>query len=288
MTSFLPDSTESVRRALAEDIGTGDITTLLTVPEAAQARALMKLKAEGVVAGLPVAAQVFRQVDPALDVALLVEEGTRLEAGQVLLTVEGSARSILTAERVALNFVQRLSGIATMTARFVDLIAGTKARIVDTRKTTPGLRALEKYAVRVGGGFNHRSGLYDAILIKDNHIQVGEGITAAVQAAFAQAPHTMTVTVECDTLEQVEEALNAGADILLLDNMTTAQLTQAVDLVAGQAALEASGGVTEETVAAIARTGVDIISVGALTHSAVALDISLDLTPVYTPSHLRR
>lgn len=200
-----------------------------------------------------------------------------MEPGQTLLTVSGAARSILTGERVALNFVQRLSGIATKTARFVELAAGTKARIVDTRKTTPGLRSLEKYAVRVGGGHNHRFGLYDAVLIKDNHIAASGGITQAVSRAFALAPHTMTVTVECDTLAQVQEAVEAGADIILLDNMSIVQLEQAIEIIAGQTATEASGGVNEDTVAAIALTGVDIISVGALTHSAPALDISLDL-----------
>ncbi|HLK59117.1 MAG TPA: carboxylating nicotinate-nucleotide diphosphorylase [Chthonomonadaceae bacterium] len=277
MSTTLPDIADIVRRALAEDIGTGDITTLVTVPPDAEAQATLVAKADGVIAGLPVAMQVFSQVDPALIVVANVVEGETVTAGKPLMTIKGAAQSILTAERTALNFVQRLSGIATKTARLVTLAAGTKARIVDTRKTTPGLRVLERYAVRTGGGYNHRFGLYDAVLIKDNHIQAGGGITATVQAAFAQAPHTMTVTVECDTLEQVEEAVAAGADIILLDNMSTAQLELAVEMVAGQAALEASGGVTEETVAAIARTGVDIISVGALTHSAPALDISLEL-----------
>ena len=277
MATFLPDVLDTVRHALAEDIGTGDMTTLLTVPEGAVAMGSLLAKQAGVVAGLPVAAQVFAQVDPALAIEFTAEEGQYVEAGETLMAVRGSARSILTAERVALNFLQRLSGIATKTARFVALVEGSKARIVDTRKTTPGLRALEKYAVRVGGGFNHRFGLYDAILIKDNHIQAAGGITPAVQAAYAQAPHTMTVTVECDTLAQVEEAIAAGVDIVLLDNMSLDMLRQAVELLDGQAAAEASGGVNEETVTAIAQTGVDIISVGALTHSAVALDISLDL-----------
>jgi nicotinate-nucleotide pyrophosphorylase (carboxylating) len=277
MPTFLPDIIDIVRRALAEDIGTGDMTTLLTVPESAVAMGSLLAKQAGVVAGLPVAAQVFAQVDPALAIEFTAEEGQYVEAGETLMAVRGSARSILTAERVALNFLQRLSGIATKTARFVALVEGNKARIVDTRKTTPGLRALEKYAVRVGGGFNHRFGLYDAILIKDNHIQAAGGITPAVQAAYAQAPHTMTVTVECDTLAQVEEAVAAGVDIVLLDNMSLAMLREAVELLDGQAAAEASGGVNEETVTAIAQTGVDIISVGALTHSAIALDISLDL-----------
>ena len=277
MATYLPDIIDTVRHALAEDIGTGDLTTLLTVPEGAVAMGSLLAKQAGVVAGLPVAAQVFLQVDPALAIEFTAEEGQYVEAGETLMAVRGSARSILTAERVALNFLQRLSGIATKTARFVALVEGNKARIVDTRKTTPGLRALEKYAVRVGGGFNHRFGLYDAILIKDNHIQAAGGITPAVQAAYAQAPHTMTVTVECDTLAQVEEAIAAGVDIVLLDNMSLDMLRQAVEMLDGQAAAEASGGVNEETVTAIAQTGVDIISVGALTHSAVALDISLDL-----------
>jgi len=280
MATFLPDIIDIVRQALAEDIGTGDMTTLLTVPEGAVAMGSLLAKQAGVVAGLPVAAQVFAQVDPSLAIEFTAEEGQYVEAGETLMAVRGSARSILTAERVALNFLQRLSGIATKTARFVALVEGNKARIVDTRKTTPGLRALEKYAVRVGGGFNHRFGLYDAILIKDNHIQAAGGITPAVEAAYAQAPHTMTVTVECDTLDQVEEAIAAGADIVLLDNMSLDMLRQAVELLDGQAAAEASGGVNEETVTAIAQTGVDIISVGALTHSPIALDISLDLIPL--------
>ncbi len=277
MATYLPESAAIVRAALAEDVGTGDLTTLLTVPENTLAMGSLIAKQSGIVAGLPVAEQVFLQVDPGLEVLTVAEEGDYVEAGETLMSARGSARSILTAERVALNFVQRLSGIATKTARFVALVEGTKARIVDTRKTTPGLRALEKYAVRVGGGFNHRFGLYDAILIKDNHIQAAGGIGPAVLAAYAQAPHTMTVTVECDTLEQVGEAIEAGADIVLLDNMSLEMLRQAVEMLDGQAAAEASGGVNEETVTAIAQTGVDIISVGALTHSATALDISLNL-----------
>lgn len=274
---MLHNLAETVRLALAEDIGTGDMTTLFTVPPEVQAQAVLMAKQAGVIAGLWVVAEVYRQVNPAVKIQWDVEEGENVEAGQRLGTLRGPAQSILTGERVALNFLQRLSGIATKTARYVALAEGTKARIVDTRKTTPGLRALEKQAVRLGGGYNHRFGLYDAILIKDNHIQAGGGITATVQAAFAQAPHTMTVTVECETLEQVEEAVAAGADIVLLDNMTPEMLAAAVDQVDGQAAVEASGGVTEETVTAIALAGVDIISVGALTHSAPALDISLDV-----------
>ncbi len=277
MSYFPPDCEETVRAALREDIGTGDVTTLFTVPADAQAQARMIAKAPGIIAGLPVVEAVLRQVDPTLRGVRSVEEGARVLAGETVFTIEGAAQSILTAERVALNFAQRLSGIATKTARFVELVIGTRARIVDTRKTTPGLRALEKYAVRVGGGYNHRFGLYDAILIKDNHIAASGGIAQAVQNAYASAPHTMTVTVECDTLAQVQEALEAEADILLLDNMSLEQLRQAIELIGEQAATEASGGVNEDTVAAIAQTGVDIISVGALTHSAVALDISLEV-----------
>ncbi len=275
--SVLPDIHETVKRALAEDIGTGDYTTQYTIPEDAVATARMVSRSSGVVAGIQVAVQVFLQVDPSLTIDSSVVDGEYISAEDILLTVSGSARSILTAERVALNFVQRLSGIATKTARLVRLVEGTKARIVDTRKTTPGLRALEKYAVRAGGGYNHRFGLYDAIMIKDNHIAIAGGIASAVQAAYSQAPHTMTVTVECDTLTQVRDAVEAGADIVLLDNMSVSDLESAVDIVAGQAATEASGGVNEETVAAIAQTGVDVISVGALTHSAASLDIALDI-----------
>jgi nicotinate-nucleotide pyrophosphorylase (carboxylating) len=253
------------------------VTTRLTVPEETQARAVMRAKASGVVAGLHVVEEVYRQIGPALELSFAVEDGDLVQPGDRLCEIEGPAQGILIGERVALNFLQRLSGIATLTARFVAKVEGTRARVVDTRKTTPGLRSLEKYAVRVGGGYNHRFGLYDAVLIKDNHIRASGGITTAVQRALAQAPHTMTVTVECATQAQVEEALAAGADIILLDNMTPEQLAAAVELVGGQVATEASGGITEETVSAVAQTGVDIISVGALTHSAPALDISLDI-----------
>ena len=217
-------------------------------------------------------------MDPSLSVEVNAVDGQVLSAGDTLLTVTGSARAILTAERTALNFVQRLSGIASKTAYFVKLAEGSSARIVDTRKTTPGLRALEKYAVRCGGGFNHRFGLYDAVMIKDNHIAAAGSITEAVKSAYSQAPHTMTVTVECDTLEQVEEAIAAGADIVMLDNMSIADMQRAVEIADGQAAIEASGGVNEKTVADIAAVGVDIISVGAITHSSVAMDIGLDIT----------
>jgi nicotinate-nucleotide pyrophosphorylase (carboxylating) len=277
MNLLLPELAEIVQRALREDIGHGDVTSLLTVLESAQARAEMVVKTEGVVAGLPVAAEVFSQVDPRLQLTFHKQDGDSVTSGEVLCEIAGSARSILTAERVALNFVQRLSGIATKTARMVALVKGTNARIVDTRKTTPGLRALEKYAVRMGGGFNHRFGLYDAVMIKDNHIQAAGGILPAVKRAYALAPHTTTVTVECDTLEQVNEALAAGVDIILLDNMSLEQLREAVERIGDQAAIEVSGGITEVTVAEIAAIGVNVLSVGALTHSAPALDVSLNL-----------
>ena len=265
-----------LRQALAEDIGAGDLTTLLTVPEFKTARAEMLAKAEGIVAGLPIAEHAFKLIEPSVVWAAHVKDGERVRAGTVLATITGPARGLLTAERVALNFVQRLSGIATLTMRFVVSVAGTEARIVDTRKTTPGLRYLEKYAVRCGGGSNHRIGLFDAVLIKDNHLLAGGGIGTTVWRARELAPHTTKIEVECKTLAQVDEAVAAGADIILLDNMDTEMLRQAVRKVAGRALTEASGGVNLKTVALIAKTGVDLISVGALTHSAPALDISLD------------
>jgi nicotinate-nucleotide pyrophosphorylase (carboxylating) len=268
---------ETVRAALREDIGTGDVTTQATVAPETRALARLVAKQAGVVAGLPVVEEVFQQTDPGIFVRALVAEGAHVAPQTVLCEVEGSAQGILTGERVALNYLQRLSGVATQTARFVALVAGTKARIVDTRKTTPGLRVLEKYAVTVGGGHNHRMGLYDAVMIKDNHIVASGGITAAVARAREAIPHTMTITVECETLAQVDEALAARADILLLDNMENATRAEAVRRAAGRALTEASGGITEETARAIAETGVDILSIGVLTHSAPALDISLDL-----------
>ena len=268
---------EIVGNALREDIGAGDLTTGATVPAEARATATMIAKTDGVIAGLPVVAEVYRQLDPTVTVTDWIAEGARVTPGTVICEIAGSARTLLTGERVALNFVQRLSGIATKTARFVSLVEGTGVRVADTRKTTPGLRPLERYAVKIGGGFNHRYALYDAVMIKDNHIVASGGITPAVERARKSIPHTMTITVECDTLEQVREAVAAKADILLLDNMTLKELREAVTLIGGRAKAEASGGVNETTIADIARTGVDIISVGALTHSAVALDIGLDL-----------
>jgi nicotinate-nucleotide pyrophosphorylase (carboxylating) len=262
--------------ALAEDVGTGDITTLTTVPADAVARAVMRCKQDGVLAGIAIACRAFTLLDPHVVWEPHADDGENVRPGQPLATLTGPARSLLTAERVALNVLQRMSGTASATRRFVDAVHGTKARIVDTRKTTPGLRVLEKYAVRVGGGHNHRIGLYDAVLIKDNHLAAGGGVLATVRRAREAAPHTMRVEVECKTLEQVDEAVEAGADIVLLDNMDLATLRDAVRRIGGRALTEASGGVRLETVRAIAETGVDLVSVGALTHSAPALDISLD------------
>ncbi len=273
----LPLVDEIVSRALSEDIGTGDITTLLTVPEGVEAFGQFIPTQEGILAGIPVVERVFHQVDSRIRLKPLLQEGQHFSTRTVLAEVRGEARRILTAERVALNFLQRLSGIATLTARFVDAVKDLPVRICDTRKTTPGLRYLERYAVRVGGGYNHRFGLYDAVLIKDNHIAVCGGITPAVQSAKRALPHTMKVEVECTTVQQVAEAIEAGADIVLLDNMTLEQMREAVQLAKGRVLLEASGGVRLDTVRQIAETGVDAISVGAITHSAPAIDIKLEL-----------
>jgi nicotinate-nucleotide pyrophosphorylase (carboxylating) len=262
---------------LQEDIGFGDITTMSTIPEEEQGTGILYAKEAGMIAGLPIVQQVFEVVDPSLVFVAKAADGDRVEKGQQIAEVEGSVRSILSGERLALNLLQRLSGIATRTNQYVQAIAGTKARVVDTRKTTPGLRLLEKYAVRVGGGHNHRYALYDAVMIKDNHIKGAGGIKQAVDAARAAIPHTMKIEVETESLEQVREALEAGADIIMLDNMELERMKEAVALIAGRAVVEASGGVTLETIRSIAETGVDVISVGALTHSVKALDISLDL-----------
>lgn len=271
---------EIVRRALAEDVAWGDATTRALVPTDLQARADVVVKERAMIAGLPMLQAVYRAVDPSCRVEMRAEDGREVERGGVVATVHGPAAALLTGERVALNFLQRLAGTATMTAAFVRAVRGTKAIIVDTRKTTPGLRALEKYAVRVGGGQNHRHNLADGVLIKDNHLAAlalrGLGIADAVRLARASAPHTLKVEVEVETLDQVRQAVGAGADILLLDNMPPAMLAEAVHLAAGKAVTEASGGIRLETVRAVAESGVDLISIGALTHSAPSIDISLD------------
>lgn len=266
-----------VRAALEEDIGPGDITTEAVVPAGARAEAVILAKEEGVIAGLPVAEAAFRELDPNMHFTALCRDGDRVSRGQAVARVEGSARAILTAERVALNLLQRLSGVATITARLCEKVRGTKARLVDTRKTTPGLRALEKYAVRAGGGSNHRLGLYDAILIKDNHIAAAGGVGEAVRRARERGGHMVVIEVETQSRQQVEEALAAHAGIIMLDNMTAEQMRECVQLIGGRALTEASGGIKEETVRAIAEAGVDLISIGALTHSVAALDISLDI-----------
>jgi nicotinate-nucleotide pyrophosphorylase (carboxylating) len=271
-----------VDRALSEDVGDGDVTTSATVPADQRARALITQKAPGVVFGLDVAEQTFLRLDPGLEIERRTAEGEWREGGPVL-ALEGSARAILTGERTALNFLQRLSGVATLTARCVRVVEGSGARILDTRKTTPGLRTLEKAAVAAGGGTNHRAGLYDAILIKENHAAIAGGVGEAVRMARAGYPE-LPLEVECRTFDEVDQALDAGAGVggfqILLDNMSVEQLRAAVERVAGRASLEASGGVTLETLRGIAATGVDFISVGALTHSAPALDLSLILEPL--------
>jgi nicotinate-nucleotide pyrophosphorylase (carboxylating) len=264
--------------ALAEDLGAGDLTTRAVVPEGARALARIEQKEPGVLAGTAVAQAVFERVDPGLRWTALSADGEWHEGGTVA-QIEGGAASILTAERVALNFLGRLSGIATLTARHVRAVEGTGVRILDTRKTTPGLRALEKEAVRAGGGVSHRSGLYDAILVKENHAAVAGGVGEAARRALAHAPDGIVVEVECATLDDVAGAVEAGVPWLLLDNMSPDELRQAVEITAGRAELEASGGITLETIRAVAETGVDYISVGALTHSAPALDFSLLLDP---------
>ncbi len=261
--------------ALAEDVGEGDVTTDATVDAAATGTADLVVKEDGVVCGLDVAEAVFRAVDPELRFERLVDEGAVVAAGTAVVRVIGPERAILTGERTALNFLARLSGVATLTRRYVDAVEGTGAAILDTRKTTPGLRALEKHAVACGGGRNHRFGLDDGVLVKDNHLRAAGSVANAVERLRVAA--SLPIEVECDTLVQVEEALAAGADAILLDNMTPDLLRDAVALVDGRARLEASGGVTLENVRAVAETGVDEISIGALTHSARSLDVSLEL-----------
>ena len=265
-----------VYAALAEDVGAGDVTTEATVDADALGTAELMVKEHGIVCGLAAAEAVFRALDPDVRFEALVEDGTPLERMTVVAVVSGPLRAILTGERVALNFLGRLSGIATLTRSYVDAVAGTDVAILDTRKTTPGLRLLEKHAVACGGGRNHRFGLDDAVLVKDNHLASAGSVTAAVERL--RAVTDLPVEVECDTLEQVSEALAAKVDAILLDNMSPGELTAAVVLAQGRARLEASGGVTLENIRAIAETGVDEISIGALTHSARSLDVSLELT----------
>jgi nicotinate-nucleotide pyrophosphorylase (carboxylating) len=269
---------QAVRRALDEDLGrAGDITTLATIPATATARAVVASRQPGVVAGLPLAEAAFRIYDASVRFAPEKQDGDRLSPGDVVAVIEGNARSILSSERVALNYMGRLSGIATLTATYVERVAHTSALIVCTRKTTPGLRAFEKYAVKCGGGANHRYGLDDAVLIKDNHIAVAGGIRPALQAAKAAVGHLVKIEIEVDTLDQLAEVVEEGADVVLLDNMGPELLRRGVVMVGGRMRTEASGGVNLDTVQAIAESGVDMISVGALTHSASVLDLGLDV-----------
>ncbi|MCL0076654.1 carboxylating nicotinate-nucleotide diphosphorylase [Dehalococcoidia bacterium] len=269
-----------VDHAIMEDLGQGDVTTDALIPPALEVRASILVKASGVLAGIEVAEIVFQQVDPSLVFERVVQDGTGMQAGSIVGVVTGKAAGILKAERVALNFLQHLSGIATETAKYVAAVAGTRARILDTRKTTPGLRLLEKYAVRTGGGQNHRQNLGDGVLIKDNHLAAlragGVGLGEGVKRARANIPRHLKIEVEVDAVEQAQIALDAGADILLLDNMRTTDMRRVVELVDGRALTEASGGITLGNVRAVAETGVDFISIGALTHSVKALDISLE------------
>jgi nicotinate-nucleotide pyrophosphorylase (carboxylating) len=273
-----------IRRALAEDIGRGDVTTEATIPAGTQATARIVTRDAGVVAGLPLTEQIFAALDPEVRFAARVADGDKAEAGATLARITGEARALLTAERVALNFLGRLSGIATLTARCVAAVAGTKARIVDTRKTTPGLRALEKYAVRMGGGRNHRAGLDDGVLIKDNHIAAAGGVRPAILRAREHASHLLRIEVECEDERQVSDAVESGADVILLDNMSLERLRANVEWIRTHAPttiIEASGGIGTDParLAAVAATGVDLISLGALTHSAPNFDVSLEFDP---------
>lgn len=268
---------EIIKNALREDVGTGDLTTSTLIPANQTSQAVIKAKEAGVIAGLEVAKLVFRSLNTDIEFQSLVEEGTEVTATTKIAQISGATADLLRGERVALNFLQRMSGIATQTKQICDLVADFDLRIVDTRKTTPGLRILEKYAVRVGGGFNHRQGLYDAVMIKDNHLQAVDSIGKAVAKVRSNLGHTVKIEVETEDLAQVKEALQARADIILLDNMDLEVLESAVDLIGERAIAEASGGINTKTVQEVAQTGVDVISIGALTHSSSSLDISLDL-----------
>jgi nicotinate-nucleotide pyrophosphorylase (carboxylating) len=264
-----------IEAALAEDIGTGDITTQATVSRQKRGQARAIAKDNFVIAGIDVFAETFCLLDESIKIKKLIHDGSRAKKGDVIAEISGSLFYILQAERVSLNLFQRMSGIATLAAKYTEAVAGTKAKILDTRKTVPGLRVLDKMAVRIGGACNHRTGLYDGVLIKDNHIEAAGGITAAVKAQRKRLPHTLKIEVETKNMQEVKEALKCGVDIIMLDNMPVADMQKAVDFVAGRALLEASGNVNLSTVAAIAATGVDLISVGELTHSVRAADISL-------------
>ena len=281
MSQFPPEVHRLIDSALSEDQTFNDPTTQALVPPEIRGVGMLRAKAHGILAGVEVAAAVFQRVDAALDMRTLMADGSTLVPGDDIASVEGPAGSILRAERIALNFMQRMSGIASETNRYVQAVQGCRSRIVDTRKTAPGMRFLDKYAVRMGGGYNHRLNLADGILIKDNHIQALRSqelsLTEIIQLALARASHTIKVEVEVETLEETKEAVEAGAHIIMLDNMSPDLMRQAMELIDGRAVVEASGGITMGTVRAVAETGVDLISIGGLTHSPTALDISLDL-----------
>ncbi len=281
MTQFPPDVYALIDAAVAEDQTFNDPTTQAVVPPEIQGTGVLRAKATGVLAGVDVAMAVFQRIDPTLDVKAVLQDGAPLSPGDDIAVVRGSAAGILRAERIALNFMQRMSGIASDTNRYVQAVEGLNARIVDTRKTAPGHRFLDKYSVRMGGGYNHRLNLADGILIKDNHIQANAfremGLKEVIQLALARASHTIKVEVEVESMEQVKEALEAGAHIIMLDNMSVPEMADAMKVIGDQAIVEASGGITYDTVRAVAETGVDLISIGGLTHSVDALDISLDL-----------
>jgi len=271
-----------IEQCLYEDVGNEDITTNSIVPVGAKTKGIIHTKQAGVIAGLSVAEAVFRQLDKDISFVSKVQDGDKVAVGTILAEITGDARAILTGERVALNFLQRMSGIATQTACLVEKVQGYDLRVVDTRKTTPGLRMVEKYAVLMGGGYNHRHGLYDAVMIKDNHIKVAGSIKQAAGIARQKVSHMVKIEVEVEDLAGVAEALAAKVDVIMLDNMNVEQLKQAVAMIGGLALVEASGGITEDTIVDIAKTGVNIISVGALTHSVKALDISLDIGEIKT------
>lgn len=264
-----------IKNALREDIGTGDITTLSTVPKDREISGKFIAKQEGIVCGVFVVQRVFKLIDKTIVVDIKIEDGQKVNVGGVIAEIKGNARGILTGERTALNFLQRLSGIATKTSFYANMLKDTKTVVSDTRKTTPGLRVLEKYAVKIGGGANHRFNLSDGVLIKDNHIAAANGITGAINSAKAHAPHTIKIEIEVESLEQVREALDAKADIIMLDNMDLDTIKKAVQIIDGKALIEASGNMEDKNLLDIANTGVDIISIGGLTHSVKALDISL-------------
>ena len=273
-----PQIERLIRDALDEDIGAGDLATMATIAADAQGKGLFRAKKEGVVAGLVLLERIFYFIDPKVQVRLLTKEGTSVRQGTVVAEVEGPVRALLLAERTALNFLQRLSGTATLTRKYVDAVKDFPCKVLDTRKTTPGLRTLEKYAVRMGGGTNHRIGLYDAALVKDNHIEATGSIADAVKAVRRHAPFMAKVEVEAGNLKQVQEAIDARADVIMLDNMTIAQMAEAVRVVNKRAWVEASGGITIESIRQVAETGVDFISSGALTHSAPVVDFNMKIT----------